>query len=117
MTTEIQSRVNGLDMETLGQRVEEIKNDPTKGFVRFKVASLWKGQTRSEARIKSYFMDGQEIPRAFSIHADEPIELLGENSAPNPQELLMAAFNACVMVGYVATAAVMGVTLEALEID
>ena len=29
----------------------------------------------------------------------------------------MAAFNACVMVGYVATAAVMGVTLEALEID
>lgn len=29
----------------------------------------------------------------------------------------MAAFNACIMVGYVATASVMGVELEAVEIE
>src|SRR5262249_59944056 len=73
--------------------------------------------TRSEARVDSYFINGQEIPRRFSITADEPLELLGQNSAPNPQELLMAAFNACIMVGYVATASVMGVELESVEID
>ena len=38
-------------------------------------------------------------------------ELLGQNSAPNPQELLMTALNACITVGYVAGAAVKGVTL------
>lgn len=116
-TQQIPKIVNGLDLESLGRLVEEIKNDKTKGFVRFKVATAWKGQTRSEARVKSYFMDGVEIPREFSITADEPPELLGQNSAPNPQELLMAAFNACIMVGYVATAAVIGVTLQNVEIE
>src|SRR5262245_19607889 len=117
MKTETQSRINGLDLKSLGALVEEIKSDRTKGFVRFKVASSWSGQTRSEAHVRSYFMDGQESPRGFSIAADEPTELLGQNSAPNPQELLMAAFNACIMVGYVATASVMGVTLQAIDIE
>jgi uncharacterized OsmC-like protein len=117
MTTQIESIVNGLDVQALGQVIETIKNDPAKGFVRFKVASTWKGQTRSEARVRSYFMDGLELPRDFSISADEPPELLGQNTAPNPQELLMAAFNACVMVGYVATAAAMGIHLTSAEIE
>src|SRR5262245_44500363 len=116
MTTQTQN-INGIDLEGLGRLVEEIKNDNTKGFVRFKVATAWKGQTRSEGRVKSYVMNGVEIPREFTIAADEPPELLGQNSAPNPQELLMAAFNACIMVGYVATAAVMGVTVENVEIE
>jgi uncharacterized OsmC-like protein len=116
MTIQTQN-INGIDLDGLGQLVEQIKNDKTKGFVRFRVASAWKGQTRSEARVKSYVFDGTEIPRDFTIVADEPPELLGQNSAPNPQELLMAAFNACIMVGYVANAAVMGVTLQNVEIE
>jgi uncharacterized OsmC-like protein len=117
MTTQTQATVNGLDLEALDQAVQQIKNDATKGFVRFNVATTWKGQTRSEARVKAYWMDGVEIPRQFSIQADEPFELLGSNTAPNPQELLMAAFNACIMVGYVATAATMSVTLQNVEIE
>src|SRR5262245_1173476 len=116
MTTQIEN-INGIDLEGLGQLVELIKNDNTKGYVRFKVASAWKGQTRSESRVKSYVMNGVEHPREFTIVADEPTELLGQNTAPNPQELLMAAFNACIMVGYVANAAVMGVTLKNVEIE
>jgi uncharacterized OsmC-like protein len=117
MKTATLDRINGLDLEALGKVVEEIKNDATKGFARFKVSSSWKGQTRSEARVESFFMNGQEIPRQFTIAADEPFELLGQNTNPNPQELLMAAFNACITVGYVATAAVMGVKLEKVEIE
>src|SRR5262245_294906 len=116
MTTQTQN-INGIDLEGLGQVVEQIKHDETKGFVRFRVATTWKGQTRSEARVTSYDFNGVEIPRDFSIVADEPFELLGQNSAPNPQELLMAAFNACIMVGYVANAAVMGITLTNVEIE
>lgn len=117
MTTLTESRVNGLDLQALGKLVDEVKNDPDKGFARFRVASTWKGRTRSESRVSSYFLNGQEIRREFSIIADEPEELLGQNTAPNPQELLMAAFNACIMVGYVATAAVMGVNLTDVRIE
>lgn len=116
MSTQTQN-INGIDLDALGRMVELIKNDETKGFVRFKLASSWKGQARSEARVKSYVINGVEVPREFSIVADEPLELLGQNSAPNPQELLMAAFNACIMVGYVANAAVMGVALDNVEIE
>src|SRR5207302_941057 len=35
----------------------------------------------------------------------------------NAQEHLLAALNACMMVGYVAQCAVRGITLESLEID
>ena len=42
---------------------------------------------------------------------------MGENTAPNPQELLMAALNACVTVGYVAGAAARGIKLEKVEIE
>jgi uncharacterized OsmC-like protein len=67
--------------------------------------------------VDSYTIGGKEVRRRFKIEVDEPLELLGENTAPNPQELLMSALNACIMVGYVAGAAVKGITLTNLEIE
>jgi uncharacterized OsmC-like protein len=109
--------VNGLDLEALQRVIEEVKQDPSKAVVEFRVNSQWKGQTRSEASVESYSLGGQKIARSFKIAADEPLELLGANTAPNPQELLMAAFNACIMVGYTAGAATQGITLEKLEVE
>jgi uncharacterized OsmC-like protein len=57
------------------------------------------------------------VPRRFSIDIDEPYELGGSNRFANPQEHLIAALNACMMVGYVAQCAVRGITLESLEIE
>jgi uncharacterized OsmC-like protein len=57
------------------------------------------------------------VKRHFEIDVDEPLELLGQNSAPNPQEMLMTALNACIMVGYVAGAAMKGIRLEKVEIE
>src|SRR5262249_18794527 len=105
-------RVNGLDVDALAEVVGDITRDPAKGQVEFRVRSEWRGQTRSRTSVTSYTIGGQEVHRAFTIDADEPFELLGRNTAPNPQELLMAALNACITVGYVAGAAGKGITLE-----
>lgn len=110
-------RVNGLDVDALHAVIEEVKKEPAKGIVGFRVTSRWQGQTRSEASVESFRIGGQEVKRQFTINVDEPLELLGENTAPNPQELLMAAFNACITVGYVAGAAVKGIKLEKVEIE
>lgn len=109
--------VNGLDVDALHQVIEEVKKDPAKGVVEFKVKTGWKGQTRSETSIESYKLGGKEIKRRFTVKTDEPLELLGENTAANPQEYLMAALNACITVGYVAGAAVNGIALSKLEIE
>ena len=116
-TAQSTSHVNGLDLEALRNVVEEVGKDPSKGMVQFRVRSQWKGQTRSETSVESYTLGGRKIVRSFQIPIDEPLELLGSNTAPNPQETLMAAFNACVMVGYAVGAAVRGITLEKLEIE
>ena len=109
--------VNGIDVDALHGVIEEVKKDPAKGVVEFKVKTAWRGQTKSETSVESYKLGGNEIRRQFVIKADEPFELLGENTAANPQELLMAALNACMTVGYVAGAAVNGITLTKLEIE
>ena len=108
---------NGLDLEALGEVVESINNDPAKALVASRVTTDWKGQTRSQSTVDSYVIGGNRIARSFTIDADEPIEILGTNTAPNPQELLMSAINACMLVGYVAQASARGITLESCRIE
>ena len=108
--------VNGLDLQALGEVVEGIEKDPSQAIVGFDVVTRWKGQTRSETTVEGFTMAGKRIPRSHTIVADEPCELLGTDGAANPQELLMAAFNACITVGYVAGASLKGIDLESLEI-
>ena len=110
------ARVNGLDLVALGEVVEGIEKDAGQAAVGFAVTTRWTGQTRSETVVDSFTMAGERITRSHKIIADEPGELLGADSAPNPQELLMAAFNACITVGYVAGASLRGIKLDKLEI-
>ena len=117
LATKQENRINGLDVDALLEVVQEVERDPSKGVVEFRVKTEWQGQTRSEASVESYTLGGERVERPFKFTIDEPFELLGENTAPNPQEYLMAALNACVTVGYVTGAAVKGITLEKLEIE
>jgi len=116
MLDTVKSRVNGLDLNALGETVEAINANPKKALVTFDVTTRWQGQTRSETIVDGYTIGGERVTRSHKIVADEPYELLGGDGAPNPQELLMAAFNACITVGYVAGASVAGIKLDSLEI-
>ncbi|MFL6846116.1 MAG: OsmC family protein [Allosphingosinicella sp.] len=109
--------VNGLDVAALEDTVAAVSADSRLGQVAFRVKTEWKGQCKSESTVDSYTLAGEVIPRSFTIVADEPHELLGTNAAPNPQELLMSAVNACMMVGYVAQASVRGITLDGCRIE
>ncbi|WP_374373732.1 OsmC family protein [Dongia sp.] len=109
--------VNGIDLDALHETVAAIEQDPTRALLRFRVATQWLGQTRTRATIEGFERAGEWIERGFTIAADEPTELLGSNTAPNPQELLMAGLNACMSVGYVAGAATRGITLNHLRIE
>lgn len=111
------NRINGIDIDALNESVTAITQDPSRGVVEFRVRTDWAGQTRSESTIESCTIGGERIERRFKVVADEPFELLGTNSAANPQELLMSAVNACMMVGYVAQCAIRGVNLTACRID
>jgi uncharacterized OsmC-like protein len=116
MLDTVKTKINGLDLTALGDVVDEIQKDSSKALVSFDVTTAWQGQTRSETTVDGYTIGGERVARSHKIVADEPFELLGSDGAPNPQELLMAAANACMTVGYVAGAALKGIKLEKLEI-
>jgi len=109
--------VNGINVGELQQFVQTVANDPAQGNVRYNVKTKWEHQTRSIATVSHYEIGGKRRARNFEIIADEPPELLGTDTAPNPQELLLAALNACMSVGYAAHAASMGITIHSLEIE
>ncbi|MCW5773901.1 MAG: OsmC family protein [Rhodospirillaceae bacterium] len=110
-------RINGIDVDWLMETVDAVAADPAKGKVAFRVKSAWQGQTKSRHSVESFELGGETVKRRFDIPCDEPVELGGENTAANPQELLLSALNACMMVGYVAGCAVRGITLESLELE
>ena len=109
--------VNGIDLEALDDMVERIRKDPGCAIAGFTVKTSWKGQSRSESTVESFTCGGEPIPRNFTIVCDEPRELLGQDTAPNPQELILSALNSCLVVGYVVQAAVRGIKLEECRIE
>jgi uncharacterized OsmC-like protein len=109
--------VNGINVDDLFALIDGVKREPAKGMTNWRVTTTWHGQARSRAEIESYEIGGKNVPRRFSIDIDEPRELGGSNSFANPQDHLIAALNACMMVGYVAQSAVRGITLESLAIE
>lgn len=113
----VDTKINGIDVEALKQTMAAISEDPQRGNARFHVKTNWRNGTKSDTRVDHWEIGGERKPRGYTIQTDEPMELLGSNSAPNPQEVLMAGLNACMAVGYVANCAVRGIDLVSLSIE
>lgn len=108
--------VNEIDLNALDEVVKAIEAQSGLAQVFFEMETVWRGQVRSSTSTRRLTLGGERIERSHTIEADEPTELLGSDTAPNPQELLIAAVNACMLVGYVAGAAVEGIELESVSI-
>jgi uncharacterized OsmC-like protein len=114
---EAPTSVNGINVDDLSALLEGVKRDAEKGKTHWRVTSVWQGQTRSRAQVDGFKIGGEQVSRQFSIDVDEPYELGGSNQSANPQEYLLAALNACMIVGYAAQCALHGITLGKLEIE
>ena len=118
MTTQMQTEtLNGIDVAALQKAIDAVTADPDAGQTRWSVTSRWQDGTRTDHFVKGFQMGGEKIERQFKIEVDEPHELCGSNEFANPQEYLLAATNACMMVGYTALAALMGIRLTQLELE
>ena len=110
-------RLNGVDPLAVELITEDVAENPENAVAKFCVATDWTGQMKSETRVESWQIGGTAKPRDYMIRSDLPPEFLGQNTAPNPQELLMSALNACMVMGYIAAASAEGVAIEAISIE
>ena len=109
--------VNGINVDDLLDLIDGVKQNAAKGETNWRVTTTWLGQTRSRAHVDGFVIGGQRVSRQFSFDVDEPVELGGTNRFANPQEYLIAALNACMVVGYAAQCAVRGITIESLAVE
>lgn len=109
--------VNGINVDDLLDLIDGVKQDAERGQTNWRVTTTWQGQTRSRTHVDGFAIGGQTVSRQFSFDVDEPLELGGSNRFANPQEYLIAALNACMVVGYAAQCAVRGITIENLAVE
>jgi len=118
MKSTTQTKVlNGIDTEGVRDTIAAIAADPAKGAAAFRVRTAWKGGARNETTTESMTLGGKALSRRFRFVSDEPPELFGIDTGPNPQEYLLGALGACMMTGFVANAALRGIRLDSLEIE
>lgn len=115
-TVETDQMVNGINVNDVLGLIGAVQNDPEAGATRWSVSSAWLGGTRNRATVRSFHMGGEEHMRPFTMDVDEPLQLGGTDTQPNPQEYLLAALNACMIVGYATLCSLEGIHLDKLEI-
>ena len=117
MTMTKSMMVNGIHTEARRGAAEEISKDAAKGMTHWEVTTHWRGGTRSDTRVTRCVIGPEEVARDYTIKVDEPLQLGGTNQYANPQEYLLAALNASLVVGYSAGCAHEGIELEELCIE
>lgn len=110
---------NGVDVDRLGGMVEAVKQDPKLAALSFSVHSEWKGGLKAEHSGGQYTVGvtSAQHRQRRSVLTDEPPEILGSDSGVSPAEMTLAALASCLMVGYAANAAAMGIDIEHLSLD
>lgn len=111
------SHLNGIDTEALEAALAGVEADPSQAAIAFRAKTRWQGGLSARTDIESWDLGGQRLVRRHQITSDEPIELLGQNTAPNPQDMILSALASCMTVGYVVGATTLGVRIDSLEID
>lgn len=95
-----------IDREGLRQLAAKGKADPQK-IVTLKAKTVCEGRFRMLNYVRN-----------LSVHViDEPPQLLGDDTAPNPSEATLAALGSCLAVGIHANAIARGIQLTRLELE
>lgn len=101
------STLRPIDCFGLDKLATKGKTNPESGKVTLKARTVTEGQFRN----LTFIRDLQPVV------IDEPPHLLGQNTAPNPSEAVLAALGACLAVGYMANASQRGINLSSITIE
>jgi len=106
LTTQLKSPLRPISKEGLEKLAASAKANPDV-VKSLKVKTVCEGQFRNLTYVR-------DLP-AHVI--DEPPTLLGQDTAPNPSEAILACLGSCLSVGIHANAVMRGITLTKLELE
>ena len=107
MPQTVTKTLNDVDLDSVASLVEKIQETPDVAATKWNAEVKWKGGFRSEAKIREF----------ASARSDEPGQLGGTNTGPNPVEQVLGALGNCLAVGYAANATAAGISVNDLTIE
>jgi uncharacterized OsmC-like protein len=109
--------LNGVDVPTLFATIDAVDGARELAKFQFRATTRWENGTYSRTSIQSFFGAGQEHEHVseFTVDADHPQVLVGEDRAPLPVELALAALGSCLMGGIGNIASARGIELYSVE--
>ena len=109
--------LNGVDTPTLFGTLDVVKGQPELAKFQFRASNRWKSGTLSETTIGTFSGAGGEHAHktTFTLNADHPGVLVGEDRAPLPIEYLLHALATCITGGIANIAAARGVALTEVQ--
>ena len=109
--------LNGVNTPALFATINAVAANRPLAKFQFRATNRWIAGTHSRGSIETYFGAGGEQPRkrTFTLEADHPAVLVGEDNAPLPVEYLLYGLASCIISGVANIAAARGVTLTEVE--
>ena len=107
MSPTVSTILNDVDIASVASLAKKIQEKPDVAATKWSAEVKWNGGFRSEAKIRDF----------ASAKSDEPAQLGGTNTGPNPVEQVLAALGNCLAVGYAANATAAGITIKSLTIN
>jgi uncharacterized OsmC-like protein len=116
-TQDLSTIVNGVNVDNLLATIDSIKADPAIAKFNFRIQNKWQEAGRNNSTVDTFYGAGHELSRgkSFVLKADEPLILLGTDTAANPVEYLLHALAACLTTSMVYHAAARDIQIEEVE--
>jgi uncharacterized OsmC-like protein len=108
---------NGVNVTALGATIEAIRQQPKLAQFKFRASNQWDTGAHSVATVENFYGTGQEMEhkQPFTLHADEPAVLLGEDQGASAGEFVLAGLSACLTGTLVYHSAARGLNIESIE--
>lgn len=105
--------VNGVDTAALFATLDAVRAQPELGRFQFRTTTRWIDGTHNRTTVSDFHGAGTEHThqRDFTVDADHPAVLVGEDRGPTPAEHLLQALGSCLTSGLANIAAARGIEL------
>lgn len=109
--------LNNINIAGLSEFANEVKENTIESKATYGVTLNWESGTKTKVLTKNMVLGNHKIVRDFEFTIDEPTQLLGVNSAPNPAEYMLGGLAGCMAVTFMAGATAMNIQIDKLQLE
>ncbi len=103
----VTTQLNDVAIGKVASLAEKISSEPHVADTTWRADVQWTGGFRSEAKVRGF----------CPAKSDEPAQLGGTDTGPNPVEQILGTLGNCLAVGYAANATAAGITIKDMKIE